>query len=143
MRTASAFRARSGVGATAPKTSRASATRSPSRTSTTAALTFARSAVTRVIFRNAPPVPGRGGGNSTATSSSPGSRTDRPGPRKNSSTGRRRSPFGPRRTASAPYAMRAGAVSDAGDALPRFPPRVPMTWTCVVLKDAQASARTG
>ena len=139
-RIASARGARMGVGATEPKASRQSAIRSPSRTRYTAALALAMSAATRPILTNALPACATGNGISTAVSSWSGRRAVLPGPRKKRSSGSRVSPSGPTSTTSAPSAIKAGAVSEAGEPLHRLPPTVPIACTWAVLNAAHASA---
>ena len=71
---------------------------------------------------------GRVAGIVSETSSSPASRTSRPGPVQNASTGTERWPFGPAMLAVAPSAIRIGIESPDGEELHRLPPSVARPW---------------
>src|SRR5581483_11492638 len=121
------------VGATAPMATRA-AVQTPfasSVTLTPAPATAMSISLRGIRRRYASAVRGAGRGIVIATSSSPRSRTVRPGAVQNVSTGTVRSPFGPAITHSARFTIRAHVVSAAGEALHKLPPTVPRPWICV------------
>ena len=138
---------------TEPNASRAATTRPPSRSSEHAALALAISAATRPIFRNALPSVLR----TRASLSSAGPRKDRfavmisPGCSACAWPDEEPPEWHPCPCRAARTACTlthretssAGAVSAAGEALPRFPPSVPMLSTCRVLNESHASASAG
>src|SRR5690606_34000937 len=131
VRYSSAARARTGVGATAPKAIRTFAQVPVLGSRVTAALAPATAmsiSLRGVKRRYADTVWGGGTGRRRATSSSPGARHVWPGPVHTDSTGRRRVPPGPAMMASASCTIRGGTPSAEGAALHKLPPRLARFW---------------
>ena len=76
----------------------------------------------------AAPLLAAGAGKASATSSSLGCSTLRPGAVQKSSTGTLRRPPGPAISQIAPSAISVGIESAAGELLQRFPPRLARLW---------------